>query len=121
VAGSQPGAERRPDAAKAASRVPIFVDRMAGKSKVPSAGNPEICSFRALVSVSKVLESDMDAGSATGNADARDKYDDRQSHHGALPAAQLVGEPTTINLVIGLIAVFAGIWVATSGMASTQF
>jgi drug/metabolite transporter (DMT)-like permease len=28
-------------------------------------------------------------------------------------AAQLVGEPITPNLVLGLIAVFAGIWIAT--------
>ncbi len=35
----------------------------------------------------------------------------------ALVGAQLVGEPITINLVIGLIAVFAGIWVATSETA----
>jgi drug/metabolite transporter (DMT)-like permease len=32
----------------------------------------------------------------------------------ALVAAALVGEPLTLNLVIGLIAVFTGIWVATS-------
>ena len=32
-----------------------------------------------------------------------------------LLATQLVGEPITLNLVIGLIAVFAGIWLATSG------
>ncbi|HLZ05944.1 MAG TPA: DMT family transporter [Bradyrhizobium sp.] len=32
----------------------------------------------------------------------------------ALLATQLVGEPITPNLVLGLIAVFAGIWVATS-------
>jgi drug/metabolite transporter (DMT)-like permease len=32
----------------------------------------------------------------------------------ALLAAQLVGEPITLNLVIGLIAVFAGIWIATT-------
>ena len=31
-----------------------------------------------------------------------------------LLAAQLVGEPITANLVLGLIAVFAGIWIATS-------
>ena len=31
-----------------------------------------------------------------------------------LPATQLVGEPITPNLVLGLIAVFAGIWIATS-------
>lgn len=31
-----------------------------------------------------------------------------------LLAAQLVGEPITPNLVVGLIAVFAGIWIATS-------
>jgi drug/metabolite transporter (DMT)-like permease len=31
-----------------------------------------------------------------------------------LLAAQLVGEPITANLVIGLVAVFAGIWIATS-------
>src|SRR5215469_17308296 len=32
----------------------------------------------------------------------------------ALLADQLVGEPITSNLVAGLIAVFAGIWIATS-------
>jgi len=32
----------------------------------------------------------------------------------ALLARQLIGEPITLNLVLGLIAVFAGIWVATS-------
>jgi drug/metabolite transporter (DMT)-like permease len=37
----------------------------------------------------------------------------------ALLAAWLVGEPITLNLVIGLIAVFAGIWVATSETAKT--
>jgi len=33
----------------------------------------------------------------------------------ALLAAALVGEPVTLNLVAGLVAVFAGIWIATSG------
>jgi drug/metabolite transporter (DMT)-like permease len=32
-----------------------------------------------------------------------------------LLATQLVGEPITVNLVAGLVAVFAGIWIATSG------
>jgi len=32
----------------------------------------------------------------------------------ALLATQLVGEPITANLVLGLIAVFAGIWIATT-------
>jgi drug/metabolite transporter (DMT)-like permease len=31
-----------------------------------------------------------------------------------LLAAQLVGEPITLNLVLGLVAVFAGIWIATT-------
>jgi drug/metabolite transporter (DMT)-like permease len=31
-----------------------------------------------------------------------------------LLATQLVGEPITPNLVVGLVAVFAGIWIATS-------
>jgi drug/metabolite transporter (DMT)-like permease len=31
-----------------------------------------------------------------------------------LLATQLVGEPITLNLVIGLIAVFIGIWIATT-------
>jgi hypothetical protein len=31
-----------------------------------------------------------------------------------LLATQLVGEPITLNLVGGLIAVFAGIWIATN-------
>lgn len=34
----------------------------------------------------------------------------------ALLATQLVGEPITPNLVFGLVAVFAGIWIATSEM-----
>jgi drug/metabolite transporter (DMT)-like permease len=34
-----------------------------------------------------------------------------------LLAAQLIGEPITPNLVVGLIAVFAGIWIATSEAA----
>ena len=37
----------------------------------------------------------------------------------ALLATQLVGEPITLNLVVGLIAVFAGIFIATSQGAST--
>jgi drug/metabolite transporter (DMT)-like permease len=32
----------------------------------------------------------------------------------SLLATQLVGEPITLNLVIGLVAVFAGIWIATT-------
>jgi len=32
----------------------------------------------------------------------------------ALLAALLIGEPITANLLIGLVAVFAGIWIATS-------
>lgn len=36
----------------------------------------------------------------------------------ALLANQLVGEPITLNLVIGLVAVFAGIWIATTEPAS---
>jgi hypothetical protein len=32
-----------------------------------------------------------------------------------LLATQLVGAPMTVNLVAGLIAVFVGIWVATTG------
>jgi drug/metabolite transporter (DMT)-like permease len=35
----------------------------------------------------------------------------------ALLAHQLVGEPITLNLVIGLLAVFAGIWIATTEAA----
>jgi len=31
-----------------------------------------------------------------------------------LNATQLVGEPITPNLVLGLVAVFAGIWIATT-------
>ncbi len=31
-----------------------------------------------------------------------------------LLAAQLVGEPITPNLIVGLVAVFAGIWIATT-------
>lgn len=33
----------------------------------------------------------------------------------ALLATQLVGEPITLNLVAGLVAAFAGIWIATAG------
>jgi drug/metabolite transporter (DMT)-like permease len=36
-----------------------------------------------------------------------------------LLATQLVGEPITPNLVLGLVAVFAGIWIATSGIKKT--
>jgi drug/metabolite transporter (DMT)-like permease len=32
----------------------------------------------------------------------------------ALLANVLVGEPITLNLVVGLLAVFAGIWIATT-------
>lgn len=32
----------------------------------------------------------------------------------ALLASQLVGEPITLNLVMGLIAVFTGLWLATT-------
>lgn len=38
----------------------------------------------------------------------------------ALLASVLVGEPVTLNLVIGLVAVFAGIWIATSQPASAE-
>lgn len=37
----------------------------------------------------------------------------------ALVAAQLVGEPITLNLVAGLVAVFAGIWIATTDKAAS--
>jgi drug/metabolite transporter (DMT)-like permease len=32
----------------------------------------------------------------------------------ALLAQQLVGEPLTVDLLLGLVAVFAGIWIATT-------
>jgi drug/metabolite transporter (DMT)-like permease len=32
----------------------------------------------------------------------------------ALLASLLVGEPITSNLIVGLVAVFAGIWIATT-------
>jgi drug/metabolite transporter (DMT)-like permease len=38
----------------------------------------------------------------------------------ALLATQLVGEPFTLNLVIGLVAVFAGIWIATTDRRTTE-
>ena len=38
----------------------------------------------------------------------------------ALLAQQLVGEPITLNLVIGLVAVFAGIWIATTEAGGTR-
>ncbi|HEU4379219.1 MAG TPA: EamA family transporter, partial [Hyphomicrobiaceae bacterium] len=34
-----------------------------------------------------------------------------------LLAAMLVGEPITVHLMVGLIAVFAGIWIATTASA----
>src|SRR5438128_10300533 len=37
----------------------------------------------------------------------------------ALLAAQLVGEPIALNLLIGLVAVFAGLWLATTGPATS--
>lgn len=37
-----------------------------------------------------------------------------------LLATQLVGEPITLNLVLGLIAVFAGIWIATTDVKPAQ-
>jgi drug/metabolite transporter (DMT)-like permease len=37
-----------------------------------------------------------------------------------LLATQLVGEPFTLNLVIGLVAVFAGIWIATTERRTTE-
>ena len=36
-----------------------------------------------------------------------------------LLATGLVGEPITANLVLGLVAVFAGIWIATSEIKKT--
>jgi drug/metabolite transporter (DMT)-like permease len=38
----------------------------------------------------------------------------------ALLASVLVGEPVTLNLALGLVAVFAGIWIATSQPAETK-
>jgi drug/metabolite transporter (DMT)-like permease len=38
----------------------------------------------------------------------------------ALLATQLVDEPITLNLVIGLVAVFAGIWIATTEAAKVR-
>jgi drug/metabolite transporter (DMT)-like permease len=38
----------------------------------------------------------------------------------ALLANQLVGEPITLNLVLGLVAVFAGIWLATTRAAKAS-
>jgi drug/metabolite transporter (DMT)-like permease len=35
----------------------------------------------------------------------------------ALLANQLVDEPITLNLIVGLVAVFAGIWIATTEAA----
>jgi hypothetical protein len=39
----------------------------------------------------------------------------------ALLATELVGEPITLNLVAGLVAVFAGIWIATTEGRSPLF
>jgi len=54
-------------------------------------------------------------GAAAGVADPGRQHHDRpiRSRRGLL-ATQLVGEPITSNLVLGLVAVFAGIWIATS-------
>jgi len=38
----------------------------------------------------------------------------------ALLAQQLLGEPITLNLIVGLVAVFAGIWIATTEAAKVQ-
>ena len=38
----------------------------------------------------------------------------------ALLATQLVDEPIPLNLIIGLVGVFAGIWIATTESAETQ-
>ena len=38
----------------------------------------------------------------------------------ALLAQQLVGEPLTLDLLLGLVAVFAGIWIATTERARPQ-
>jgi drug/metabolite transporter (DMT)-like permease len=36
-----------------------------------------------------------------------------------LVATQLVGEPITLDLIVGMIAVFAGIWIATTESQKT--
>src|SRR5260370_32062445 len=38
----------------------------------------------------------------------------------SLLATQLVSEPITLNLVLGLVAVFAGIWIATTEVKSRK-
>jgi drug/metabolite transporter (DMT)-like permease len=38
----------------------------------------------------------------------------------ALVALPLVGEPITLNLLLGLVAVFAGIWIATGGAGEAE-
>jgi drug/metabolite transporter (DMT)-like permease len=35
----------------------------------------------------------------------------------ALLASALIGEPITLNLIVGLVAVFAGLWIATTESA----
>jgi drug/metabolite transporter (DMT)-like permease len=35
-------------------------------------------------------------------------------------AALILGEPITLNLIVGLIAVFAGIWIATTEPAPSK-
>jgi drug/metabolite transporter (DMT)-like permease len=37
----------------------------------------------------------------------------------ALLAAVLVSEPITLNLIVGMIAVFSGIWIATAGAGTS--
>ena len=39
----------------------------------------------------------------------------------AMLAALLVGEPITVNLVVGLVAVFSGIWIATSSPHGAKY
>ena len=56
----------------------------------------------------------MGNGSRESDANASGQYDDREPIAAGLLATQLVGEPITLNLIIGLIAVFAGIWIATT-------
>ena len=48
------------------------------------------------------------------DADPGGQHHDGQPHRGRPACRALVGEPITPNLIVGLVAVFAGIWIATT-------
>ena len=54
------------------------------------------------------------AGARARDADARRQHHDRQSGRRGAARDRALAEPITLNLVAGVIAVFAGIWIATT-------